>query len=172
MTFVVPFDGSALAEAALVRAEEFATVLDESVVAVTVIPNGDEEYARERGWTTESEASSGSGFDPESVLSTIREQVEALSPTARFRYETVGKHATAGTISNRLRRTARDEGASMVFIGSENAGSMVSSLGSVGSSVAAEDAYDVVIIQNRAPSKVERVKEAAPARTAAFYERD
>ena len=35
MTFVVPFDGSKLAEAALVRATEYGDVLDEDVVAVT-----------------------------------------------------------------------------------------------------------------------------------------
>ena len=46
MTFVVPFDGSALAETALVRADEFSEVLDERVVAVTVVPR-DPEYARE-----------------------------------------------------------------------------------------------------------------------------
>jgi nucleotide-binding universal stress UspA family protein len=50
MTLVVPFDGSELAEAALVRATEFGNVFDEDVVAVSVIPKGDNSYAREHGW--------------------------------------------------------------------------------------------------------------------------
>ena len=50
MTFVVPFDGSDLAESALVRATEFATVFDDSVLAVTVVPKGNVDYASERGW--------------------------------------------------------------------------------------------------------------------------
>jgi len=40
MTLVVPFDGSELAEAALVRATEFGNVLEEDVLAVSVIPKG------------------------------------------------------------------------------------------------------------------------------------
>ena len=50
MTFVVPFDGSTLARAAMVRSVEFHTVLDERVVAVSVIPEGNARYARERNW--------------------------------------------------------------------------------------------------------------------------
>ena len=54
MTFVVPFDGSKLAKAALVRAVEYSTALEEDVTAVTVIPER-KRYAREKGWIEENE---------------------------------------------------------------------------------------------------------------------
>jgi len=43
MTLVVPFDGSDLAEAALVRATEFGSVFDEDVLAISVIPKGNQD---------------------------------------------------------------------------------------------------------------------------------
>ncbi len=51
MTFVVPFDGSKLADTSLVRAVEFATALEEDVTAVTVVLER-KRYARE-GWIEE-----------------------------------------------------------------------------------------------------------------------
>jgi nucleotide-binding universal stress UspA family protein len=159
MTFVVPFDGSELAAAALVRAVEFGDVLDERVVSVSVIPDGNAAYARERGWLEADEP-----FDREAVVATLHEDVAALAPNAEFRYETVGRRATTGTISKRLREIARKEDASMVFVGSENAGHLVSSLSSVGGTVAADDAYDVVIVRHRAPSRIKRVAETSPHR--------
>lgn len=157
MTFVVPFDGSDLAAAALVRAAELAAVMDESVVAVAAVPEGNADYARERGWLGPDEP-----FDLESVVGSLRERVDALAPTAEFRSVTVDRYAPPGTIAGRLRRVAREEDASMVFVGSENAGSLVTSISSVGGSVAAEDAYDVVIVRNARPSKASTLRDAAP----------
>jgi nucleotide-binding universal stress UspA family protein len=167
MTFVVPFDGSELAATALVRAVEFAAVLDERVVTVSVIPEGNASYARERGWLDP-----GEEFDLESVVAHLHEAVTAHAPAAEFRYEVVGRRAPPGTIATRLRERARAEGASMVFVGSENAGRLVSSLSSVGETVAADDAYDVVIVRHRTPSKIERVDDASPFRgtKSDFYE--
>ncbi|SDZ75656.1 Nucleotide-binding universal stress protein, UspA family [Haloplanus vescus] len=157
MTFVVPFDGSDLAETALVRAVEFGTVLDEQIVSVSVIPEENASYARERGWLD-----AGEQFDLETVAGRLHEAVTTHAPSAEFRYDTVGRRATPGTIASRLREQARDADASMVFVGSENAGRLVSSLSSVGETVAADDAYDVVIVRHREPSKIQRVDEASP----------
>jgi nucleotide-binding universal stress UspA family protein len=88
--------------------------------------------------------------------------VAAHAPSAEFRYEVVGRRATPGTIASRLREQARAADASMVFVGSENAGRLVSSLSSVGETVAADDAYDVVIVRHREPSKIQRIDEASP----------
>ena len=156
MTLVVPFDGTELAEAALVRAAEFDTVFEEGVVAVSVVPDGNLGHAREVGWIDE-----GESFDSEAVVEDLREQVAALAPDAEFRYEVVGQHASAGTIAKHVRRTARHVDASMVVIGSENAGHLTVSVTSVGGSIASDDAYDVLIVRNRSPSKVERVKESS-----------
>lgn len=157
MTLVVPFDGTALAETALVRAVEFDAVFDEGVVAVSVVPNGNIEYARDAGWIGDDER-----FDMETVTARLRDQVSALAPDAEFRVEVVDQYAAAGTIAKRVRRAAHDEDASMVVIGSENAGRLTVSVTSVGGTIATDDAYDVLIVRNRSPAKVAKVKEASP----------
>ncbi|MEF8902062.1 MAG: universal stress protein [Halovenus sp.] len=160
MTLVVPFDGSELAEAALVRATEFGNVFDEDVLAVSVIPEGNTDYAREHGWIGQDEE-----FDLESVVSTLHEQVTDLCPSADFRHKVVDRYAPSGSIAKRLRKVTREEDASMVFIGSENAGHIVSAVGSVGSAVATNDAYDVVIVRHRSPAKIAKLKNASPYKT-------
>jgi nucleotide-binding universal stress UspA family protein len=159
MTLVVPFDGSRLAEAALVRATEFGNVFDEDVLAVSVIPKGDTDYAREHGWITQDEE-----FDMGSVVSTLHKQVTNLSPSADFRHKVVDRYAPSGSIANRIRKVAQKEDASMVFLGSENAGHLVTSVSSIGASVVAEDSYDVVIVRDRSPAKIAKLEDASPHR--------
>ncbi|MFB6197254.1 MAG: universal stress protein, partial [Halobacteriaceae archaeon] len=139
MTFVVPFDGSNLSEAALARANEFSTVLDETVLAVAVIPRDNATYAREREWM-----GSGEEYDIETIITGLHEHVTEIDASANFRHEIVERYAQAGSIAKEIRRIARNEDASLVFIGSENAGRMVTGVSSVGGRVAADDAYDVV----------------------------
>ncbi|ELZ08431.1 hypothetical protein C479_13868 [Halovivax asiaticus JCM 14624] len=157
MTLVVPFDGSALAEAALVRATEFGNVFDEDVLAVSVIPKGNADYAREHGWIEPDEA-----FDMTAVVSTIHRQVIEVCPSANFRHKVVSRYAPAGTIALRLRNVAREEDASMVFIGSENAGRLVAAVSSVGRTVATDESYDVVIVRHRRPAKIAKLREVSP----------
>ena len=159
MTLVVPFDGSELAEAALVRAVEFGNAFDEDVLAVSVIPKEDTKYAREHGWITRDEE-----FDMESIISTLHQQVTDLCPSADFRHKVVDQYAPSGSIAKRLRKVARKEDASMVFLGSENAGSLVTAVSTVGATVAAEESYDVVIVRNRSPSKIAKLKNTSPHR--------
>ena len=156
MTLVVPFDGSTLAEAALVRATEFGNVFEEDVLAVSVIPQGNEEYAEEHGWIEPDEE-----FELESVVSTLHKQVTGLCPSADFRHKVVDRYAPSGSIAKRLRKVAREEDASMVFLGSENAGHLVSKM-SVGSTVATGDGYDVVIVRDRSPAKIAKLRNASP----------
>lgn len=157
MTLVVPFDGSALAESALVRATAFDAVYDEGVVAVAVVPEGNTEYARDAGWLGADES-----FDLPTVVGRLEEQVAAVAPDARFRYETVGQYASAGTVTKHVRRIAREEDASTVVIGSENAGHLTVSISSIGGGIAADDAYDVLIVRSQQPSKEGAVQAASP----------
>ncbi|WP_247730204.1 universal stress protein [Halovivax limisalsi] len=157
MTLVVPFDGSALAEAALVRATEFGNVFEEDVLAVSVIPKGNADYARDRGWIEGDDA-----FELEAVVSTLHQQVTRLCPSANFRHIVVDRYASSGSIANRLRQLARTEDASMVFIGSENAGHLVTALSSVGGTVAADSSYDVVIVRDRTPAKIAALRDESP----------
>ena len=159
MTLVVPFDGSELAAAALVRAAEFSAVLEEPVLAVSVVPEGGASFARERDLIDADEQ-----FEMETVVARLREAVRSLCPDAEFRHLVVDRYARAGTVAKRVRRVAREAEASMVFIGSENAGHLVSSLSSVGSSVATGGPYDVVIVRDRSPAKIAKLRKASPHR--------
>jgi len=98
MTFVVPFDGSNLAEAALVRAVEYGTALQEDIAAVTVVPER-KGYARQKGWIEEGEA-----YDVEAVVESLRERVRSLAPDASFEYERI-RGVPAGSATRRTRRT-------------------------------------------------------------------
>jgi lipopolysaccharide biosynthesis protein len=128
-------------------------------VAVSVIPEDNASYARDREWLDP-----GESFDLQTVVARLHEDVTTHAPNAEFRYDVVGRRATPGTIAGRLREQARDVDASMVFVDSENAGRLVSSLSSVGETVAADDAYDVVIVRHREPSKIDRIDDASPFR--------
>jgi nucleotide-binding universal stress UspA family protein len=159
VTLVVPFDGSDLAEAALVRAAEFGAVLDEEVLAVSVIPRGNADYARKRGWIESDEA-----FDTDAVVSKLRDRVTDTCPDAEFRHELVDRYAPSGTISKRVRKVADEVDAAMVFLGSENAGRMVTSVSSVGGGIASDAGYDVVIVRHRRPSPIPELREHSPIR--------
>ncbi|MFW5978283.1 MAG: universal stress protein [Halohasta sp.] len=156
MSLVVPFDGSDLSKTALVRAAQFETVLGQGVVAVAVVPRNNRSYARERGWIGPTEP-----FDAETVVDSLRESVAKIAPDAAFHYISVGRNAPSGTIANRLRQFAREQGASIVFVGSENAGRIASSI-SVGSSVAADRSYDTLIVSNVGPTAIPELEDAIP----------
>jgi nucleotide-binding universal stress UspA family protein len=157
MVFVVPFDGSELAAAALVRAVEFSTVLDEDVLAVSVIPERNTSYARDRGWLDADEA-----FELKTVVARLHDQVTDVAPSADFRHYTVDRYAPPGTIASTLEDAVREVGASMVFVGSENAGRIVTGVGSVGARVASEETYDVVIVRNPGPAKASGLERSSP----------
>lgn len=161
MTFVVPFDGSDLATAALTRATAVGEVLDESVVVISVVRAGNAEYAREKGWLGD-----GEPFDEQRVVSGIREQVERLSPSADFRHTVVGRYAMDSEVGQALRRLAKEADATVVFVGSDNAGRIVSSLSSVGTNVATDTAYDVHIVRSTQPIRNPVVAAAAEASAA------
>jgi nucleotide-binding universal stress UspA family protein len=156
MTLVVPFDNSDLSKTALVRATQFDTVLEDGVLAVSVVPNN-AKYARERGWLADDEE-----FDRETVLSGLREQVRDINPDAAFESISVSRYAQAGEIASKIRKFARNNDASIVFVGSENAGRVVNSVGSVGGSVAADRRFDTMIISTPGPSNIEELEAEVP----------
>jgi hypothetical protein len=63
----------------------------------------------------------------------------------------VDRSATAGTISLRLRHFADDLDAQTVFIGSENAGRIITPLSSVARGVSTETEYDLCIVRKPLP---------------------
>ena len=160
MTFLVPFDGSALATAALTKARVYAIAINEAprgiraelrragaieVIAMSVVPES-ERYAREKGWIDD-----GDAFDVRTVVERLHGMVTDVDPGAEFQYERVDGAATAGTISSRLRQRAEAEDVAAVFIGSRNAGRIITPLTSVGGGVTASQAYDVHIVRRSLP---------------------
>lgn len=123
MTFVVPFDGSTHANSALARASEIGRDLDEDLRTVTVVPGRNTSYARERGWLD-----AGDPFDLETIVSAVTGQVHQIAPEATVDYENCSRDPTGNRISKPIRKYAKRHGASMVFIGSDNAGRLVTSL--------------------------------------------
>jgi nucleotide-binding universal stress UspA family protein len=157
MTLLVPFDGSDLSKAALVRAAQFDGLLDEGVIAVTVVPRGNATYARERGWIGGAEP-----FDAERIVTGLRAAVAEIDPDAEFRYEVVDRYAPSGGIARVLRRVARDTDTTIAFVGSENAGRIVTGL-TVGSVVSADRGYDTMIVNSVRPKPIERLERVGPS---------
>lgn len=146
MVLLVPYDGSALSEAALARAAEFGDLRDEEVLVLSVLPD-DPEFARERGWIDEDEE-----YDREAVATRFEEQVAETAPEASFRVEhpdDVGTQAwTTVDVARTIRKVAHDVDPSIVFIGSENAGRVTRPVTSVGSPISEDPEYDVHIVRH------------------------
>lgn len=149
MTFIVPFDGTTLAEAALVRAFEYGNATGEEVVAVTVISER-KRYAREKGWIDKDEP-----LDTDRIVDDLRQRVETLTPDATFEYEVIREFPPAEGIADRIKRLALDHDPSVLFLGTENLGRVVTPLSSVGTYVAAEDAYDVYLVRQVRPPELD-----------------
>lgn len=142
MVIIVSFDNSTLSKTALHRVEEFKKPT-EAIHAVTVIPKDNREYARDRGWLGEEEE-----FELERIVDRLSEIVRGIVQTAQFDYLVVDRYASTGQIGIRLRKYAREHDARLVIIGSENAGRITTNLGSIGSTVAADMAFDIMIIRH------------------------
>ncbi|MFB6101727.1 MAG: universal stress protein [Haloplanus sp.] len=158
MTVLVPFDGSELAEAALVRAASFGAVFDDDILALSVIPASDAAYAREQGWLGRDDP-----FDRPTVVATLHTNVTDLCPSADFRH-TVVEEATPEAIATRIREVAAREDAGLVVVGSDNAGRVVTGVASVGQVVATNMSYDVVVVRQSTPSLVATLRNASPPR--------
>ena len=145
MTFVVPFDGSERSRVGIRRAVELAPA-SVRVVVFSVVPRGNAGWARDKGLLAQTEA-----YGNERVVSRLQERAHEVDDDVVFQHTTVDRYAPTGTISHEIRSFARDVDARMVFVGSPHAGGIVSSLQSVGSSVASDDAYDVVLVRRQEP---------------------
>ncbi|WP_435194969.1 universal stress protein [Natronomonas sp. EA1] len=144
MVLLVPFDDTPLSRTALQRALTFADHTDEEVLVLTVVPT-DRGYARERGWVDE-------GFDPNAVAERLVARARELAPEAAVRLETPRNDSslasTAMDVARTIREVAHEVGASIVFIGSENAGRVSRPITSVGAPVSSDPEYDVFIVRH------------------------
>jgi len=147
MTYLVPFDGSALAEAALERATEFAELTEEEVVALIVIPLDEPEFAVERGWIDE-----GERYDPDEIHAALEVDIRGVASDATIRCERPEDVSSVASVTTDVVRTIRavaeDVDAEIVFIGSENAGRVSTPVSSVGAPVSEDPRYDVHIVRH------------------------
>jgi nucleotide-binding universal stress UspA family protein len=139
MVFLVPFDGSAVSEAALSRAVEHGNALGESVVAVSLIPTGSE-YAERRKWIQPDEE-----FAVETASAELRRKIDETTDDAERNFEGPGAQSPGDGLTARVRQIARDVGASVLFVGASD-GSGVE-LGTPFGGVAAEADYDIHIVR-------------------------
>ncbi|MBO4249116.1 MULTISPECIES: universal stress protein [Halomicrobium] len=148
MTLLVPFDGSDLARAALERAVEFSEYTGQDVLALSVLPD-DADYAVERGWIDE-----GESYDPAAVADRFERQVTEIAPAATFRAERPADVSSMADVTTDVVRTIREVSheieASIVFIGSENAGRVSTPVCSVGAPISEDPEYDVHIVRHAA----------------------
>lgn len=141
MCIFVPFDGSDHAKLALDRGAELATCFDTDLLAIAVIHRGVDDPVK-LGWLEPDER-----FDPALVARRLEAIVDHEAPMAEFQAINETARLSRGAVAKRLRRFARREDADMVVMGSENAGRIVTPLSSVGGSVAADRAYDVLLVR-------------------------
>ncbi|MES3517486.1 MAG: universal stress protein [Natronomonas sp.] len=140
MTVLAAFDGSELAAAALSRAAEYADLTEQRLVVVSVLPtNG--ELASEYDFGDDP-------YDPETAAVELRETVREHAADAVFRAESVEAYAGRRRIARKIRQTARQVEADVVFVGSDDAGRVVRPVSSVAGAVADTDAYDVFIVRS------------------------
>jgi len=139
MVFLVPYDGSELSKAALERATEFAS--DEEIIALTVIPSG-QHYAEMKGWTDATVA-------VDDVQSRLEAEVSDVAPEATFEVVRTESRPPSAKIAKIIRRKAIGHDASVVFLGSTNAGRRMSPVSSIGPGVVSDESYDVYLARTR-----------------------
>lgn len=141
MSYLVAFDGSDLAAAALRRATTFADATDERVVVVSVVP-ADGALAAEYDLVADGE------YDPARAAERLRAAAGDVAPEAEFRAESVDAYAGKGRIARAIARVADEEDATVVFVGSDDAGRVVQPVTSVGDRVASGGDYDVFVVRS------------------------
>jgi len=141
MVFLVPYDGSRVAQAALDRAVEHGKALGEEVVAVSLVPTGSE-YAERRKWIEP-----GDDFAAESARSTLERKIaEATDDSERV---LTGSSASAPQdgVSDRIRQVANDVGASVLYVGTRNREESTDPMTPFGP-VSADGSYDVHLVRS------------------------
>ena len=136
MVFLVPFDGSPLAETALHRAVDYAAAMDVDVVAVSLIPTGADYTQRRRRVDPHED------FAAETAASDLRRKIEETTDDAERNYEDVSAYSP-GELSETIRQVAQDVGATVVFLGSADTDEITVPV----ADRTGGDAYDVHIVR-------------------------
>lgn len=137
MVFLVPYDGSSPARAALERAVEYGAALDRDVVAVSYIPTGNS-YAERRQWVDLDDE-----FPLESVTQDLERKIEEATDDTELQYTDVSAHSPSGGFSAEVHQTAADVDAAVLFVGSDDDEDVVVPVGEE-----TDEEYDVYIVRS------------------------
>jgi nucleotide-binding universal stress UspA family protein len=113
MVFLVPYDGSRVARAALDRAVEHGEALDEQVVAVSFVPTGSE-YAQRRKWIEPTEE-----FAADNAHQQLKRKIEETTDSAERTFDETGASGVHDGLAERIRQVAADVEATVLFVGTE-----------------------------------------------------
>ncbi|MFW5918587.1 MAG: universal stress protein [Halanaeroarchaeum sp.] len=141
MEFVVAFDGTPVSKTALDRTVQLADGVDGDVTAISVVPAGNAQYARQRGWVDAEDT-----YSLDAVVDTLRESVKSIAPNAAFVSQSVDRYAPRGKIGRVLRTAASESGVDVLVIGSANAGRVFTAVSTVTRSVA-NGSYDLYVVR-------------------------
>jgi len=140
MAYLVPYDGSRVAQAALDRAVEHGEALDEQIVAVSFVPTGSE-YAQRRKWIEPSE-----DFAADSAHQQLRQKIEETTDSAERNFDETGASGVHDGLAERIRRVAADVDASVLFVGTneDSEEDVTTPFGSI----APDGEYDVHLVRS------------------------
>jgi nucleotide-binding universal stress UspA family protein len=141
MVFLVPFDGSPVAEAALSRAVEHGAALSEDVVAVSFVPTGSA-YAERRKWIQPDD-----DFAAETASAELRRKIEETTDDAERNFDETGAQSPDDGITDRIQQVAQDVDASVLFVGTDGTHDD-DRLKTPFGAVAADGAYDVHVVRS------------------------
>ncbi len=141
MTYLAAYDGRPLGTAALERAAEFARDADEDLVVAAVVPT-------DGALAASYDLADGDGYDPAAAVERLRTEARSIAPDGEFRPRRVDPYAGRGRIAREIGHVIDDVDADLVVVGSDNAGRVVGPVASVGSQVAADTDYDVLVVRS------------------------
>ncbi len=140
MVFLVPYDGSRIARAALGRAVTHGQALEEDVVAVSFVPTG-AEYAERRRWIEPMEE-----FAVETALSDLERKIEESTDDSERPFSEPGASAPHNGLADHIKQVAADVDASVLYIGASEKGDdgLMTPFGPI----AAEGEYDIHLVRS------------------------
>lgn len=143
MTYLVPYDGSDLADAALATARDHARADGRDLVAVVVIPRSNVRYAREKGWLDEDQP-----FDREAIEDGLESRARSIAPEVGFKVADVDRFGHRARIANAVGRVAARVDVHTVYLGSKQAGGSVVPSNSVGGAIANDPDVDIHVVRS------------------------
>ncbi|MFB6310268.1 MAG: universal stress protein [Salinirussus sp.] len=139
MVFVVPYDGSNAADAALRRAVEHGRAMNRDVLAVAYVPTG-AEFAERRTWIQPDD-----DFAASEATAALDRKIDETTDETELVYEHESAGSPSDGIGEAVRATATEVGASVLFVGIRNGSAEL--LETRFGSISADAPYDLHLVR-------------------------